>query len=246
MRNLLLGLLPLGLTLAGCTTAVRPTGYHPMAHSHDFGYMDERLREDVYRVSYRGTPATQPDAMRDYTLLRAAELTLAEGYTFFRLYAEGSAFAARFARAPVIHAPRWKQTEARSLAEPTDVRHFSYLIHCYRDRPRIMEGALYVAATERARLAAAYGLQGVSKLYLPLDCLVEPTPDGRSWTLMAGSSCDPRWGFAHGPGEAESNDGVLYKGGFWRGRHHGQGVMTWPDGRITEGEWRQGQHSDTP
>ncbi|MEO0983015.1 MAG: hypothetical protein AAFX03_10220 [Pseudomonadota bacterium] len=47
------------------------------------GYTDQNLGEDRYQVSFTGTPSSTTDSVRDFALLRAAELTLrAEGDWF--------------------------------------------------------------------------------------------------------------------------------------------------------------------
>jgi hypothetical protein len=68
--------------LAACST---PTVYGPAAKPNASGFTENRIQSDRWRVSYRGgsgAPATQ---VNDYALLRAAELTLQQGYDWFRV-----------------------------------------------------------------------------------------------------------------------------------------------------------------
>lgn len=43
------------------------------------GYDDLQLAPNIYRVSFRGNGYTGPDRVVDFTLLRAAELSLQNG-----------------------------------------------------------------------------------------------------------------------------------------------------------------------
>lgn len=72
-----------GLALGACATAVG-TDYAP-ADRKGYGYSDTRIEADRYRIVFAGDGATPPEAVEDYALLRAAELTLASGYDWFRV-----------------------------------------------------------------------------------------------------------------------------------------------------------------
>lgn len=71
------------LALAGCMAAYQPDGMGG-------GYTDEKLDEDTYLVSFRGNGYTPEGAVLKYFLYRCAELTLAQGYAYFELYAPPS------------------------------------------------------------------------------------------------------------------------------------------------------------
>lgn len=68
------------LTLAACASMAP---YGPATSPAAQGYAEQRIESDRWRVTYRG----QGDAavVSDYALLRAAELTLAEGYDWFEV-----------------------------------------------------------------------------------------------------------------------------------------------------------------
>lgn len=76
MRPILL-LLPL-LALAACATV---TPYQPLAQG--LGYAEQRIESNRYRVSYTASARTPRQAVDDYLLYRAAELTLANGHDWF-------------------------------------------------------------------------------------------------------------------------------------------------------------------
>ena len=56
--------------LSACVTA---TPYQP-AEPRGFGYSEERLDQNKYRVSFKGNSLTRRETVEDYLLYRAAEL----------------------------------------------------------------------------------------------------------------------------------------------------------------------------
>jgi hypothetical protein len=68
----------LGLLLAACAA---PTPYQPATDG--FGYSDQQLESNRYRVAFAGNSVTPRDAVQNYLLYRAAELTLERGYDHF-------------------------------------------------------------------------------------------------------------------------------------------------------------------
>lgn len=66
--------------LSACVTA---TPYQQAASPRGFGYMEERLDQNKFRVSFRGNAQTKRETVEDYLLYRAAELTLQNGFTHF-------------------------------------------------------------------------------------------------------------------------------------------------------------------
>ena len=78
--RLLLG----GLVLFGLLAcASSPTPYR--SASDRFGYSEQQLESNRYRVSFAGNAATGLDTVRDYALFRAAELTVATGHDYFKV-----------------------------------------------------------------------------------------------------------------------------------------------------------------
>lgn len=69
--------------LVACA-AVGPTAYGP-ADEKGFGYQETRIEEDRYRIVYRGSGGMPPEQVDNYALRRAAELTLANGFDWFRI-----------------------------------------------------------------------------------------------------------------------------------------------------------------
>lgn len=81
-----------GLALAACTT---PTYYQPVNPAASarvaVGFSEYRIEPGRYRVTFRGGSGAPANLVSDYALLRAAEITLRDGYDWFRVvdrYAE--------------------------------------------------------------------------------------------------------------------------------------------------------------
>jgi len=69
----------LGLLLTACTAA--PTPYQ--AAQNGYGYSEQQIEENRYRVSFAGNSATTRQTVEDYLLYRAAELTVQTGHDWF-------------------------------------------------------------------------------------------------------------------------------------------------------------------
>lgn len=69
-----------GLALSACASLAP---YGPQQSPGGQGYTEQRIESDRYRVTYYGVGAAGPVA--DLALLRAAELTLAQGHDWFEV-----------------------------------------------------------------------------------------------------------------------------------------------------------------
>lgn len=68
----------LTLLIGGCATA---TPYQPLQDG--FGYTEQRIEEQRFRVRFSGNDLTERDSVENYLLYRAAEITLANDGTHF-------------------------------------------------------------------------------------------------------------------------------------------------------------------
>lgn len=78
LRVLLSGIV---LFVMGCAT---PTPYQK-ANILGKGYNDQKLDRDKFRVSFKGNKLTERDTVETYLVYRAAEFTLEQGYSYFRM-----------------------------------------------------------------------------------------------------------------------------------------------------------------
>lgn len=82
MKRILLASLA-ALSLAACAT---PTVYGPI-NPQGVGFTEYRIQDNRYRVTFQGGGGAPSAQVEDYALLRAAELTLRDGYDWFRVVA---------------------------------------------------------------------------------------------------------------------------------------------------------------
>lgn len=82
------------LMMGACATA---TPYQPSAGGiNSYGYDDTRIEPGKYRVSFRGNANTDRATVENYILLRAAELTLADGLGHFVIIDEDEGSRSNF------------------------------------------------------------------------------------------------------------------------------------------------------
>jgi len=72
------------LIISGCSTG---RSYHDANNPWKLGYSDTQLNENVYRVSYAGYDIPQNEC-DDFAIFRAAEISKARGYKYFRILDE--------------------------------------------------------------------------------------------------------------------------------------------------------------
>jgi len=73
------------LALSACETP-QPMAYQPQAGPQHVGFYEQRIEPGRYRVYFHGAPGAPRAMVEDYALRRAADLALAEGYDWFRVY----------------------------------------------------------------------------------------------------------------------------------------------------------------
>ncbi len=70
-------------TLVACA-ATGPTAY-TAADDKGYGYSETRVEENRYRITYRGGGGVPADEVENYALMRAAELSVQNGYDWFHI-----------------------------------------------------------------------------------------------------------------------------------------------------------------
>jgi hypothetical protein len=84
MRNSSLsGVLNLAAITFLLTACAQPPVYQAKEPGSRVGYTDEKLAANRYRVTYSGSASTRRETVEDFLLLRAAQVTLESGFTFF-------------------------------------------------------------------------------------------------------------------------------------------------------------------
>lgn len=85
MNNLTKTLTALITATALISCASQNPQYQRADDQGDVGYSESQLTENRYRVSYTGSRTEARDAVKDFALLRAAELTLLNGHEWFKV-----------------------------------------------------------------------------------------------------------------------------------------------------------------
>ncbi len=70
-------MLAAGLALSAC--AMAPTPYQPSGAESRYGYSDEQVDAETWRVRFAGNSVTERGKVEDYLLYRSAEIALAAG-----------------------------------------------------------------------------------------------------------------------------------------------------------------------
>jgi hypothetical protein len=76
--------------LLAVTCGCAATGYHP--DGVNGGYEECRIQQGIYRIDFHGNRYTSKSTVKDFVLLRAAELTLQEGHSYFETIEKESAY----------------------------------------------------------------------------------------------------------------------------------------------------------
>lgn len=81
MRSIQIVAILLAALLTACATQ---TKYMPAEKRGAYGYTDTQLTENRYRITFTGNSLTPKETVQDFMLLRAAEVTLENGYDWFK------------------------------------------------------------------------------------------------------------------------------------------------------------------
>ncbi|MCR9269992.1 MAG: hypothetical protein NXH72_08410 [Hyphomonadaceae bacterium] len=70
------------LAIAACSTV--PI-YQPASDRNDFGYSEQQIEPERYRVTYNGDDSTSQASVENFLLYRMAEITLEQDYDYFKV-----------------------------------------------------------------------------------------------------------------------------------------------------------------
>jgi hypothetical protein len=76
------------MAISGC--ASQQVGYVRAKSPDTEGYSDTKIQEGVYSIQFKGRSDTNVQRISDFALLRAAELALRDGYSYFTVLTEKS------------------------------------------------------------------------------------------------------------------------------------------------------------
>ncbi|MFT3723167.1 MAG: hypothetical protein QM773_06225 [Hyphomonadaceae bacterium] len=73
------------LALGACASTYPAYAPAPAHSAHAAGYREQQIERDHWRVSYTGTNKMSPEDVHDYALMRAAQLALEHGASWFEV-----------------------------------------------------------------------------------------------------------------------------------------------------------------
>ncbi|MCB2096825.1 MAG: hypothetical protein KDE05_04270 [Parvularculaceae bacterium] len=87
----------LALFLAACATS---TPYGPATGDNPYGFSDQRIENNRFRIVFRGNSATTRETVETYLLYRAAELTVQNGFDYFVVTEQDTEANKRYSSSP--------------------------------------------------------------------------------------------------------------------------------------------------
>ncbi|GAB1535804.1 hypothetical protein ADMFC3_14350 [Geovibrio sp. ADMFC3] len=151
MKKLMLCILFATLIL-GCSTKYQP-------HGLSGGYSDTRLASNIFNVSFAGNGYTSRERSSDFALLRAAELTMENGFAYFLIldtenytntYTTGKTYQTAGTYNSYSFNATTRQTGGVTFNKPRS----KFQIICFKEKPNangIAYEAQYVASSIRSK-----------------------------------------------------------------------------------------------
>ena len=154
-------LLALIIAVSGCATPYAPRGFWGQ------GYTDMKLQDNIFRISFAGNAATEAERAHNFSLLRAAEVTIENGYKYFIVSEGGTKIETSTHTTPLSSNTRgyvdgfgnvsatttYSGGQTFTYNKPTN----SITIQCFRDKPET-SNLVYDAEQVRVNLRKQYGL----------------------------------------------------------------------------------------
>src|SRR5215831_16147668 len=115
--------------LAGCATGYRPKGFFGA------GFSEQKLGPDLWLVTFDASAFTPKDRVKNYLLLRCAEITVEQGSAYFIVVmAEGRKRPAGTTVPTLIDEPPFPLGQT-AQPEPPPSRSARAAIHLYKEKP---------------------------------------------------------------------------------------------------------------
>jgi len=84
-------------TLVACVTS---TPYGPASGNNPYGFLDQKIEANRYRIVFRGNSSTTRETVETFLLYRAAELTVENGFDYFILTEQDTEANRSYATSP--------------------------------------------------------------------------------------------------------------------------------------------------
>ncbi len=114
------------LASVACVTAYQPSGFMG-------GFTESRLGPDLFTVRFNANAFTGAARVHDFTMLRAAELTLKSGYRYFVILAEKDTTSRQQSTHTSYNSfwGGWNTNQSSTIKPGQEIR-----VRCFRDKPR--------------------------------------------------------------------------------------------------------------
>lgn len=144
--------------LSGCATNPYIKKPNKLLDFRMYGFNDTKIQEDVYKVGYTG--GTQETA-QDMTLLRAADVTLMNGYKYFSVQQQANATQTNSSYTPLMRNEyKGKTYYTGGYTTTTDMPDVSSTIQCYKEKPADAKSTIYEALEVKTNIMAKYKITG--------------------------------------------------------------------------------------
>ena len=160
-------LMAISLVITGCATSAYYYKYQGAAG----GFSDIKIQDDIYKVSYSENSFVSVETAEDFALLRAAEVTLTNGYKYFIILDQKSDPHTTSSTIPLS-----SMTVGSGVLAPGSVTGYastfnygggtvtqsrpstSNLIQCYKDKPLDASLLIYDAKQVQDSLKAKHSI----------------------------------------------------------------------------------------
>lgn len=149
-----------------CATAYKPSGIRG-------GYSETKIQEAIYKVSFKGNALVDEEKAADYALLRAAEVTLQNGYRYFAIISRNTRSQAYQYTTPVTGTTSGQISNQGPVTQFNATSYYSggntytfyrpsstFLIQCFRKKPKMTNALMFDANEVRNSVRTRYKIRG--------------------------------------------------------------------------------------
>jgi len=154
------------ILLSGCATAYQKNGFGAFTG----GYSETQLGGNIFRVAFRGNGYTSSERSEDFCLLRCADLTLTNGFSYFVVIESSGATSLSTYTTPTqsyttgsaqlsgnrVHGNTQTTTYGGQTFIITKPRNTNVIL-CFREKPDI-SGLLYDASFIESSIRGKYSM----------------------------------------------------------------------------------------
>lgn len=137
------------LFLTGCASTYGPESLL------SGGYTESLIQDNIFRVNFKGKASDSIGRVNDFALLRSAEITIQNGYSYFIVIEGGTTI-----KTGVVSTPAHINM-ATGMIEGGHVSSYSkpnasIVIQCYKEKPENVSGIIYDATQVRSNIKSQY------------------------------------------------------------------------------------------